>query len=319
MPASEFFAPTVSAENSLLRQSSFWILQVTGWLLINVLYLWDFVYGTAQETPGPGPELVVVTSCVMSISCATVLAAAYLRMPLRWLTGARAIPVVLGLSLLAVLPWTTAMDFVERVTYPFQFRRGFGLDHFLSSSVLMIWWSVAFLWFMLNDQVEDKQVLARHDESLALAPKPSAPTPTDGAMDKAGDACPTAATQSVVLSSWEPGDRVRVQEANRVQFLPTRDIAYIRAAGDYTEVHLSSGQVALVKERLRHWELRLPESFVRIHRSTLINLELSAALVHVDGAWQVRLQGCPEPLTVSRRLAKTVKARIAGGKAEVPP
>ena len=317
MSASEFLTPFVSAEASLLRQSRFWILQLAGWLLINLLYFWDFIYRTARETPGPGPELVIATSCVMSIACSTVLAAAYLRMPRRWLTGARAIPVVLGLSLLAVLPWTTAMDLVERATYPFQFRQGFGLDHFLSSSVLMIWWSVAFLWFMLNEQVEGTQVLARHDEALALAPEPSAPTPTDGAIDEARDATPNAATQSGALS-WKPHDRVRLQEANRVQFWPIRDIAYIRAAGDYTEVHLTTGQVALVKQRLRHWELRLPESFVRIHRSTLVNLEHSEALVHIEGAWQIRLQGCPEPLSVSRRLAQTVKARIAGGKAEVP-
>ena len=317
MPASQCLTPIVSAEASLLRQSGFWILQLTGWLLINLLYFWDFIYGTAWEPPGPGPELVIATSCVMSIACSTMLAAAYLRMPRRWLTGARALPVVFALSLLAVLPWTTAMDLAERVTYPFQFRQGFGLDHFLSSSVLMIWWSVAFLWFMLDDQIEDTQGLAG-DEALALAPEPSAPTPTDGAMDEAVDTTPNAATEGAAMS-WKPDDRVRLQEANRVQFWPIRDIAYIRAAGDYTEVHLSNGQVALVKQRLRHWELRLPESFVRIHRSTLINLGLSEAMVHVDGAWQVRLQGCPEPLTVSRRLAQTVKARIAGGKDEVPP
>ena len=34
------------------------------------------------------------------------------------------------------------------------------------------------------------------------------------------------------------------------------DIAYIRAAGDCTDVHLSSGQVAIVMRRLRHWEAR---------------------------------------------------------------
>ena len=89
-----------------------------------------------------------------------------------------------------------------------------------------------------------------------------------------------------------------------------RNIAYVRAAGDYAEIHLSNGKVVLVRQRLLYWESRLPESFVRIHRSTLINLELSEELVHVDGAWGVRLRGYPEPLAVSRRLVQAVKARI---------
>ena len=70
----------------------------------------------------------------------------------------------------------------------------------------------------------------------------------------------------------------------------------------------------MVKQRLRHWESRLPQAFVRIHRSTLINLELSEELVHFDGAWQIRLRGCPEPLTVSRRFAQALKAKVVGRK-----
>ena len=116
MSASQCLTPIVPAEASLFRQSGFWILQLTGWLLINLLYFWDFIYGTTREPLGPGPEVVIATSSVMSIACSTMLAAAYLWMPRRWLTGARALPVVFGLSLLAVLPWTTAMDLAERVT-----------------------------------------------------------------------------------------------------------------------------------------------------------------------------------------------------------
>ena len=44
----------------------------------------------------------------------------------------------------------------------------------------------------------------------------------------------------------------------------------------------------------------------------LINLELSEELVYVDSVWQMRLRGCPEPLPVSRRFARAVKARVDG-------
>ena len=91
-----------------------------------------------------------------------------------------------------------------------------------------------------------------------------------------------------------------------------RDIAYIQAADDYTEVHHSRGQVAIVTQRLRYWESQLPESFVRIHRSTLINLELTEELVQIDGSWKVRLRGYPDLLTMRRRAARVVKAKLEG-------
>ena len=37
---------------------------------------------------------------------------------------------------------------------------------------------------------------------------------------------------------------------------------------------------------------------------------LSEELVRVDGIWQLRVRVCPEPLTVSRRLAQAIKAKL---------
>ena len=146
--------------------------------------------------------------------------------------------------------------------------------------------------------------------------KPADPKQVDRALARARGVSPRAEIENVAVS-WRPEDRVRLQEGKRVRFCRVRDIAHIKAANDYSEVHLCNGQVALVTQRLQHWESRLPESFVRIHRSTLINVELSEELVHAEGAWQVRLQGCPEPLTVSRRLAQAVKAKIIGHKGKL--
>ena len=143
--------------------------------------------------------------------------------------------------------------------------------------------------------------------------KPADPKQVDRALARARGTTLSSATEGAAVS-WRPDDRVCLQERKRVKFCRVRDIAYIQAADDYTEVHLSSGEVAMVTQRLQHWKSRLPECFVRIHRSTLINLELSEELVHLDGAWQVRLRGCAQPLTVSRRLAQAVKAKVIGRK-----
>ena len=41
-----------------------------------------------------------------------------------------------------------------------------------------------------------------------------------------------------------------------------------------------------------------------------LSVDLIEELGQVDGTWRVRLRGCEEPLTVSRRLERAVKAKV---------
>ena len=315
----EFSMPFLSEEPSLLRQSRFWLLQFAGWTLIQLLYYSDAIEWAARVASAPAAVVLTVTNCVMSMACSSVLAVVYIWMPPRWLNGVRAMPIVLGLSLLAALPWTTAMNLVAQATsMPSEWLPEFGLPCLRNALTLMLFWSVAFLCFMLSKrvekaqaQVEEAQAHAIRCEAIALKDTPSESERPDSGPAATRGAGPSSAPESRAVP-WRPGDRVGLQERKRVRFCLVQDIAYIQAAGEYTEVHLSSGQVAFVTQGLRYWESQLPESFVRIHRSTLINLELTEELVHLDGAWRVRVRGCPEPLTVSRRLEAAVRAKAIG-------
>jgi DNA-binding LytR/AlgR family response regulator len=87
----------------------------------------------------------------------------------------------------------------------------------------------------------------------------------------------------------------------------------VRWADDYSEVHLTSGRPALVDVTLRRWELRLPTAdFVRIHRSSLVNLHHVAEVRYTDGHWEVamRASGGTETLTVSRRVGRELGDRL---------
>src|SRR5262245_6836693 len=58
------------------------------------------------------------------------------------------------------------------------------------------------------------------------------------------------------------------------RFLRVREIKYISAADTYSELSTGDEQKMLVLKPLNEWEERLPEKyFVRIHRSTIINIE----------------------------------------------
>jgi two-component system LytT family response regulator len=70
-----------------------------------------------------------------------------------------------------------------------------------------------------------------------------------------------------------PLERIVVRSKGKISFIRTVDVFYIEAAGNYARVHAGK-ETALVRETLVHLESRLdPSRFVRIHRSTIINIE----------------------------------------------
>ena len=67
--------------------------------------------------------------------------------------------------------------------------------------------------------------------------------------------------------------RLAVKNAGRTFYLHVDEIDWIAAAGNYLELHIGK-KSHLIRERLSVLEAKLdPEKFVRIHRSTLLNIE----------------------------------------------
>jgi len=71
----------------------------------------------------------------------------------------------------------------------------------------------------------------------------------------------------------ESSDRFVVKTGGRVRFVKTDAIAWVEAAGDYVKLH-TDGRAHLVRKTMKEMETALPsDRFVRIHRSTIINME----------------------------------------------
>jgi two-component system response regulator LytT len=49
------------------------------------------------------------------------------------------------------------------------------------------------------------------------------------------------------------------------------DLLYIESLGDYIEIHLLDGTEVTSKEKISHMERTLPDGFLRIHRSFIVN------------------------------------------------
>jgi DNA-binding LytR/AlgR family response regulator len=77
-------------------------------------------------------------------------------------------------------------------------------------------------------------------------------------------------------------------------------------------LHLADGRQARARKSLREWVDRLPErDFVRIHRSTMVNLEFVERLEEWSHfSYRVYLRGLAEPLQMSRRWGARVRSRL---------
>ncbi len=170
---------------------------------------------------------------------------------------------------------------------------------------------------LLKEQVRAKVIFCTAYEQYAVRAfevnaldyliKPVGPEHVERALRRA---LGPAEAQPVANEALGAEDLVALREAHGLRFTPVRDITFVQAADDYSEVRLVSGVVVLVDVTLRRWEARLPaQDFARIHRSFLVNLRHVEAVQHVAGRWQVSLRGGPI-LTVSRRMASELKDRL---------
>ena len=108
-------------------------------------------------------------------------------------------------------------------------------------------------------------------------------------------------------------DRLFLRLGQERAFVRVRDIVAIEAEGDGSMLRLAPQLARKPSSKsLREWEQRLPErQFVRIHRSSIINLEYIERLEPWShGSQHVYMRGVPEPLTMSRRFGARLRDRF---------
>lgn len=68
-------------------------------------------------------------------------------------------------------------------------------------------------------------------------------------------------------------NRMAIKSSGRTVFLSDEEIDWIEAAGNYLRLH-TGGETHLIRERMNQFEAKLnPERLVRIHRSTIVNVD----------------------------------------------
>ncbi len=107
-------------------------------------------------------------------------------------------------------------------------------------------------------------------------------------------------------------DVLFVNFGRRAAFIKVSEIKCICAANVYSEIYAEDNKKALLLQSLNEWENRLPEKqFVRIHRSTIINLEFIERIEKkMNFSFNVYLRGLAEPFAISRRYAAKLKNHL---------
>ncbi len=101
-----------------------------------------------------------------------------------------------------------------------------------------------------------------------------------------------------------------VQKSDKLLNIEVTDILHLEASGDYTvlttdtDQFVSSSGISKLEQKLN------PEMFIRIHRSTIINLEkLKEIEKHFNGGLIVKMQN-GKTFPVSRTYAKAIKEKV---------
>jgi two-component system, LytTR family, response regulator len=123
---------------------------------------------------------------------------------------------------------------------------------------------------------------------------------------------PTAGSVPASAAPLRADDRVFLKNDRGAQFVAVAEVSAIVAHENYTDVLLANGTHFLIRRTMKVWEEMLPpELFVRVHRTTLVNLRHIEAIADPDGDTpQLRLRGVTTSIACSHRLSPELRRRV---------
>ena len=101
-----------------------------------------------------------------------------------------------------------------------------------------------------------------------------------------------------------------VQKSEKLFNLPVNEITYLEASGDYTIISTKNDQFVSSSGIGKLEELMNPDVFIRVHRSTIINVNyLKEIERHFNGGMVVKMQN-GKSFPVSRTYAKQIRRKV---------
>lgn len=107
-------------------------------------------------------------------------------------------------------------------------------------------------------------------------------------------------------------DVIFIDVDDKPTFIRINTILYISAMGEYSKVFLKDGTKVIVRKLMKQWDEILPHNlFLRVHRSTIINIDAIEKIEKwFKRSFVIYLENSVEPVYMSERFARRLRSQI---------
>lgn len=111
------------------------------------------------------------------------------------------------------------------------------------------------------------------------------------------------------ITSPRTNDHILVKIGTKLKFVKYSCIVYISALKEYSRITTNENCAIVVRKSLCDWIDILPaQSFLRIHRSTIVNIDYIDKIVKTNTrSYEVYLENVTEPFQISQRFANAMR------------
>lgn len=115
---------------------------------------------------------------------------------------------------------------------------------------------------------------------------------------------------SDLVRQYDVNDKIIINSTSKPQLIKIGEIKYICSQNQYSSVAMTDGKTSIIRKSVSQWEKQLPEkSFLRIHRSAIVNLEFISKIEKLSSSsFLISLTGERNPFIVSRRYAAKIRS-----------
>lgn len=107
---------------------------------------------------------------------------------------------------------------------------------------------------------------------------------------------------------YSENNKLFIKAKDSPQFFVIKEIVYISAENQYTKINLRDLNSFLVRKSISYWEEVLPEQFIRIHRSTIINGDCITKFENwIKSTFRITLKYVNKSFIVSKRYSTLIR------------